>query len=60
MTILDDEALAEAVGRMRLAGTDLALYELKDASGGFPKSAADTISAFSNTEGGTIIFGISE
>lgn len=60
MAILDDEALAEAIGRMRLAGTDLALYELKDASGGFPKNTVDTISAFSNTEGGTIIFGISE
>lgn len=45
---------------MRAAGTDLAEFELKDASGGFPKTTVDTISAFANTLGGTIIFGIRE
>ena len=45
---------------MRMAGTDLTEYELKSAEGGFPKSTADSISAFANTHGGTIVFGIRE
>lgn len=58
--ITTDEELCAAVERMRLAGTDLAEYELKSAAGGFPKSTADSISAFANTVGGTIVFGIAE
>lgn len=45
---------------MRVAGTDLAEFELKSAAGGFPKSMPDTISAFANTSGGAIVFGIKE
>ena len=45
---------------MRTAGTDLASYELKSAAGGFPKETAESISAFANTSGGAIIFGIRE
>ena len=58
--ITTNEELAEAVARMRLAGTDLASYELKDASHGFPKSTPESISAFANTNGGVILFGITE
>lgn len=37
------------------------LVELKDASGGFPKTPVrKTLSAFGNTKGGIIVFGISE
>lgn len=60
MFIVDDEGLSAALERMRKAGTDLAEYEVKTAAGGFPKTMADTISAFANTRGGTIILGISE
>lgn len=60
MLITSDRELESAVERMRLAGTDLAEYELKSAAGGFPKTTADTISAFANTVGGAIVFGISE
>lgn len=60
MYITSDEGLAAAVNRMRKAGTDLAEYEVKSAMGGFPKSIPDTISAFANTCGGTVVLGISE
>ncbi|MCI7439143.1 MAG: putative DNA binding domain-containing protein [Coriobacteriaceae bacterium] len=60
MYITDDESLAVAVNRMKKAGTDLADYEVKAAAGGFPKNIPDTISAFANTCGGTIILGVSE
>ena len=60
MNITSDEELYAAVDRMRKAGTDLAEYEVKSAAGGFPKSIPDTISAFANTCGGTIVLGISE
>ncbi len=60
MPVTSHEDLAAAVKRMRMAGTDLTEYELKSAEGGFPKSTADSISAFANTHGGTIVFGIRE
>lgn len=59
-SITNDKELSAAIDRMKVAGTDLAGYELKSAAGGFPKTIAETISAFSNTDGGTLIFGVSE
>lgn len=60
MPVVSSEDLVLAVERMRVAGTDLSEYELKSAEGGFPKSVPDSISAFANTHGGTIVFGIRE
>lgn len=60
MPIQNEEELVHAITRMRAAGTDLAECELKSAAGGFPKTTAETLSAFANTRGGVIIFGITE
>ncbi|MDO5042371.1 MAG: ATP-binding protein [Slackia sp.] len=60
MFITNDEELALAVERMRAAGTDLFEFELKSAADGFPKSTVESVSAFANTYGGAIVFGIQE
>lgn len=58
--ITSDEELARAIDRMRAAGTDVAEYELKASVDDLPKSTAETMSAFANTAGGTIILGVRE
>ena len=60
MFITNEEELVIAVEKMRMAGTDLYEYELKSASGGIPKETAESISAFANSSGGVIVFGIRE
>ena len=59
MAIVNEGELLQAVERMRIAGTDLAEFELKTAKEGFSHTA-ETISAFANTGGGTIVYGITE
>lgn len=58
--ITSDEELARAIQRMRAAGTDVAEYEVKASVEDLPKSTAETISAFANTVGGTIVLGVCE
>lgn len=58
--ILTDDDLARAIQEMKLARTDVAAYELKEARGGFPSSVIESLVAFANTAGGAVIFGISE
>lgn len=38
MFIMTDDDLQVAIERMRLAGTDLAGYEMKSAAGGYPRA----------------------
>jgi ATP-dependent DNA helicase RecG len=52
--------LARLVALLRQAGTDLEDVEVKSAASGLPKSVRDTLSAFSNDRGGTIILGLEE
>lgn len=59
MTLLPEEIMV-AIERMRLMGSDTQRYEVKAASQGLPESLAETISAFANRDGGTIILGLDE
>jgi ATP-dependent DNA helicase RecG len=57
--VLDSE-LAEIVANLRALGADIADVEVRNSSGGLPKSLRDTLSAFSNTGGGVVILGLDE
>lgn len=52
--------LAEIVANLRALGADIADVEVKNSSGGLPKSLRETLSAFSNTSGGVVILGLDE
>lgn len=52
--------LQAAIDRMRLIGSDTQCYEVKAAQKGLPDSITETISAFANRNGGTIILGLDE
>jgi ATP-dependent DNA helicase RecG len=55
MTAMDRETLLE-----RLRGIEWDDFEVKEALGGVPKSAYETVSSFANTAGGWIVFGVKE
>ncbi|MDR1355853.1 MAG: putative DNA binding domain-containing protein [Propionibacteriaceae bacterium] len=56
---LQDE-VTTAVEQARRFGTDTTAVEIKKASGGVPKTLAETVSAFANGNGGLIILGLDE
>lgn len=57
--IIEQDVL-EALEHIRQIGADTQHWEVKEAVVDLPKSLLDTISAFSNMHGGTIILGVSE
>jgi ATP-dependent DNA helicase RecG len=59
-TVVLDAELAEIIGNLRVLGADIADVEVKNGSGGLPKSLRETLAAFSNTRGGVVILGLDE
>lgn len=57
---MSDEELAHEIARLRAAGTDSQLCEVKACRGGLTQDIGRTISGFSNGSGGTIICGLDE
>ena len=52
-----DKEIVDAILKMRSLGNDNQSLEVKEAVIDLPKSLLETISAFSNMHGGTIILG---
>ena len=57
---MQEQEVIEAIKYMQNYQTETEKLEAKTAKGEFPKKCYDTISSFSNTSGGIIIFGINE
>lgn len=55
-----DSRVASIIEHLRKLGSDDSQVEVKSAAKELPKSTWETVSAFANTEGGTLIFGIDE
>ncbi len=45
---------------VRLNGTEWTDFEVKSAQGGVPEDAFKTVSAFANSSGGWLVFGVAE
>lgn len=51
---------AELIENLRRSQTENGQVEVKAAAGGFPKSVLETVSAFANGDGGTILLGLTD
>ena len=55
-----DVRLTDVLSRLRRQGADNALYEVKECRHSLSKDVWESVSAFANTRGGTLILGVSE
>ena len=60
MPEFNEKTVVKAIRRMRSLGVDAQRWEVREAVQEVPKDLQETISAFSNMHGGTIILGLSE
>ena len=58
--MFDEDKITQLVKRLRKIGKDTQDCEVKEAAGEVPNSLLETISAFANGQGGTILLGLSE
>lgn len=57
---MDSEDLSELLAALRRIGGEPTSIEVKSGAGGFPTSIRETLVAFANTDGGTIVIGVDE
>ena len=57
---MNDKELEAAIQQLKSSHTDNQSIEVKESVGKMPSTIAETISAFANGSGGTIILGLSE
>lgn len=58
--VMDSVEVAQELDRLRRLGGEPARVEVKKALDGLPKTVVETVSAFANTVGGTLILGVDE
>lgn len=57
---MDTISIDKIIGLLRLQGRDDASYEAKACAHDLSKDVWETVSAFANTDGGTLLLGVSE
>lgn len=57
---MSESSLESMVDRLRRLGLEPTEIEVKAAAGGMPKTVTETLSAFANGDGGTLLLGLNE
>ncbi|MFS8100537.1 putative DNA binding domain-containing protein [Lentzea alba] len=57
---METSTLQSLIERLRRTGAEMSEVEVESSAGGLPRSAAETMSEFANTNGGTLVLGLDE